>query len=551
MSEEEYEALLAKLDEDITSLTDEELTQLRDKITEHGRELKTQAAENPPSGDELEQLTKDADHLADALTRIAVEAEAREAAVAESAAKVDEAFKPFDEPEPEPVAEPEPEPVASVAAVARRRPLKAPAPEPVKPKVVVAAAVGEEGLGGAYDSPADVARAMWDAKRRGPNGSVTVARIPVDHGRELGRDEMTNWSLLTDLSRKTQEFRIMNPGLPLTAGGFCAEAEPVYEYFEAGSLDGILDVPATTAKRGRVTYPEIFNIRDVMVQSGVGWQTTSTMDHDGIEKPCYTIACGDGVTYDVDAYSTCLKMSNFDQQFWPERVTHVTGQAMIAHAHAVNLALLGLIAADARTATVVDGHTNGGTWVQFANSLVQHSSYIRSHYRLPLATVLEAAVPSFVRDALISDHVARAATTDYDKTAAMIDATIRSWGINPQWVYDWQELGSPNWPAQYNYLLFPAGVVQRLDGGTIDLGVTRDSTLNVANDACHWRGVVPDRCSRCTRDNLLRGRLVETASFVETVWRGRGFPIAPPPPTACHTAGGLVACRLCFAASPT
>ena len=38
------------------------------------------------------------------------------------------------------------------------------------------------------------------------------------------------------------------------------------------------------------------------------------------------------------------------------------------------------------------------------------------------------------------------------------------------------------WPATTSFLLFPAGGYVAGDGGTIDLGVIRDSTLNATND---------------------------------------------------------------------
>ena len=37
------------------------------------------------------------------------------------------------------------------------------------------------------------------------------------------------------------------------------------------------------------------------------------------------------------------------------------------------------------------------------------------------------------------------------------------------------------WPATTRMLIFPEGTFQFLDGGQLDLGVTRDSTLNAQN----------------------------------------------------------------------
>jgi hypothetical protein len=229
-------------------------------------------------------------------------------------------------------------------------------------------------------------------------------------------------------------------------------------------------------------YPEIFNIRDLQVENGIGWETTDTMDEDAVEKPCYTVDCGDGATFDVKAYSTCLTFSNFDSQFWPERVTHVNGQALIAHDHEVNLALITAIVADGRVEAAVDAHAGGGTWAQLSNSLALHGAYVRNRYRLPISSVLEAGIPAYVLDALVADQVARSSTLTPGMAIAEIEAALARMRINVQWLYDWQELGEANWPATYDYLLWPAGVIVQLSGGTLDLGVTRDSVTNVAND---------------------------------------------------------------------
>jgi hypothetical protein len=41
---------------------------------------------------------------------------------------------------------------------------------------------------------------------------------------------------------------------------------------------------------------------------------------------------------------------------------------------------------------------------------------------------------------------------------------------------------STKWPATVTFLSFVSGAYVSLDGGTIDLGVVRDSTLNATND---------------------------------------------------------------------
>jgi hypothetical protein len=86
-----------------------------------------------------------------------------------------------------------------------------------------------------------------------------------------------------------------------------------------------------------------------------------------------------------------------------------------------------------------------------------------------------------------------------------------------------QDLGPVNaWPSRVVSYLFPAGAFQFLDGGKLDLGIVRDSTLNAANDfmtfpetfeAVMFRGgealrinqaVTPTGISRAARDPMGR-----------------------------------------------
>ncbi|MCP4897315.1 MAG: major capsid protein [bacterium] len=486
---ERFEELLRQLEEDIASLSVDELTELRTEINAYGLELQDAEVEDET------QLLDDVKALAAAMATIDGELESRQAASEEAETARAEAFAAFEsedseaeteegttEEEPE-TEEPVVAAVPAISDVAARRPRRQPEPPAESdPEVVIAAAVGDDGMGVEFDQES-MAHAMFNAFRRGPaNGSQTVARMEVNNPYELGAIPEDNWSILQEIQRGAQRARQDTPLLPLSACGFCAPAEPRYTFFQQGSRDGIIDLPTATARRGQVAYPDIVDIRDLMVQEGIGFQSTAQMDCDEVDKVCYEVDCADGKTYAVDAYSTCLLYSNWDQQFWPERVSHITGQAMIANDHEVNLALILAIVGDTRTSTVIDAGLGGGTWVNFVQSLAIHGAYVRNFLRLPLTTILEAGIPSYVLDALVADQVSRSATVDLVLARAEVEAAIRRVGINPQWLYDWQELQSPNWPTDFDYLLWPAGTIVQLNGGSLDMGVTRDSELNKAND---------------------------------------------------------------------
>jgi hypothetical protein len=68
----------------------------------------------------------------------------------------------------------------------------------------------------------------------------------------------------------------------------------------------------------------------------------------------------------------------------------------------------------------------------------------------------------------------------------MVDAHFAARKVRAQFVHDYQPLYSvapaTDWPVTMDFLLYPAGGYVRGDGGTIDLGIVRDSVLNATND---------------------------------------------------------------------
>jgi hypothetical protein len=73
--------------------------------------------------------------------------------------------------------------------------------------------------------------------------------------------------------------------------------------------------------------------------------------------------------------------------------------------------------------------------------------------------------------------------------AAQLQAFFSARNINVTWTPDLNIVGAQaagtvlaHWPPTVNYLLYPEGTFIHLDGGELDLGVVRDSSLNLVND---------------------------------------------------------------------
>lgn len=493
---DEFADILQAIDEDkLEDLTEEQLSEAQTQIKAYGKELRQTKA----TGEDLEKLISDAEALASALEKIDGELERRETEAADAEEKKEKAFAAFDGPgdgdesddedaEEDAEASEEKVPVTAAAVVRTRGEIRKPAAaEPVedKPKALVAAAVGgEDKLGAVYDSQVDALSALWTASHRGLQGESAVLRIPIDTGTYLDGDRMDTFAKLRKLKEGVAQAR--SEMKPLVAAGFCAPVEPTYDYFQASSAAaGIIDLPEANARRGRISIPGEIGPVNLAGTAGIGTNYTAAQDQAGTEKNCFTVVCGDDDVFPVSATYTCLRFSNFDDVFYPERVAHVSAEALVVAAHNTNSRLIADIVTSPRTQFVNELEDLGGAWVNIVRSVSRVSHWYRERHKLPEDLTLELILPYWVRASLQADNTARQSTQapDLVVSAAEVSAELGDLNVNVQFVYDWQDQDQPGaFDGFASYLLFSPGSVVRLRGATLDMGVVRDSTLNVAND---------------------------------------------------------------------
>ena len=104
--------------------------------------------------------------------------------------------------------------------------------------------------------------------------------------------------------------------------------------------------------------------------------------------------------------------------------------------------------------------------------------------------MVEAVAPAWLKEAIRAD-IARQDFGGIGNAGLVSDATIRSWfaetGVSVRFLDFWQALtdaapGPLTWPTTVDVLYYTPGSYVQFDGGTLDLGVTRDSVLNSTND---------------------------------------------------------------------
>ncbi|WP_395160160.1 major capsid protein [Ilumatobacter sp.] len=269
----------------------------------------------------------------------------------------------------------------------------------------------------------------------------------------------------------------------VASGGFCTPSENMYELFSIESRDGLLDLPTMGVSRGGIKIPSYIGLSDV---SSALWTWTEATDitPGASVKACLQVPCPTWTDYRLIAEGLCLTAGNFMDKSYPEMLARTTDLAMTAHMHRVSAAHLAAIVAGATAVTVTSLPTDAAGDILSAVDL-QVADY-RSTFTMSPNAVLEAVFPTWVRGAIRSTLAARAGIGYFDVSDEDITRFFTIRGVRPQFVTGQDPITTGTaltaWPTTTTFLLFPAGGYVAGDGGTIDLGVVRDSTLNATND---------------------------------------------------------------------
>jgi hypothetical protein len=236
------------------------------------------------------------------------------------------------------------------------------------------------------------------------------------------------------------------------------------------------------------------SISSVFTQEGVAWEWTEA-DDEAVDdelpatwKPCFRIPCG---TFDEErlvGHGICITTGNLSEIAWAEQNARYIDLATATHAHVQNARRIARMVAESNAVTMGALVGAGLTGPVLGAIELQVLDY-RDKFRMDPMAVLEAVFPSWVYGAIRFDLSLRNGVNYFQVS----DQEIRGWftlrGVRPQFVQDWQPLQLSGgdgfreaYPTTLNFLLYAAGTFVLGRGGSIDLGVVRDSTLNAQND---------------------------------------------------------------------
>lgn len=356
-------------------------------------------------------------------------------------------------------------------------------------RVTAAADVPGVSIGSDFADLRTVADAIirrQDMLGKGRSGNIEMERLPVvqfnylDTLRQAGDDKMMNALMLREAGQ---------PDAMTASGGFCAPAEVVYSFVKVNTPTDLVQnwLPVVGAPRGSIEYPVSPDIRDAF-NDNVTRSYSNQDDINGTHKITAVIACPTFNTCTVGAQYVILQFGNFGTRAYPEWVEHWLGLSMDTHAHKVSQKLI-IQMVSLSNAAVAVGPNGGATGTLFGN-FAMAAADLRHDLRMGRDALLEIVVPAWTYDLIRSD-LARARKGTLE-TLSVSNAEINTWfaasNLVPRLVEDWQDIsgnaatGTSVWPSGLDFLLYPPGTFVKLDMGTLDLGVVRDSVLNATND---------------------------------------------------------------------
>jgi hypothetical protein len=337
-----------------------------------------------------------------------------------------------------------------------------------------------------------------------PSGTfdkVTLASSVLDFGDNVvGGGAQENFSILRRVSEGSATFRNELNSL-VASGGVCAPLEPDYDFFRlATEMDPVERCLGTVgAPRGGIRYIVPPDFRDAAPGVRV---TTEAEDAAGYvsqggptpDKPCVAVECPAIQECRVDAVSRCVTFGNLNYRVFPEQVEAFLSDLSVIFTETKEIFYLDAI--DAASTPVTAGPSPyGATRALVYDLLAAAANYRRRHHMAPDAT-LQVLLPSwvveFIKVDMVNDHSLGLSFVDRDMAA--INRFFAQANLDVCWYYDSatgagqafndiQVAGGINqWPDTLVSYMFAPGTFVRLDAGTLDVGLIRDSALNGTND---------------------------------------------------------------------
>lgn len=305
-----------------------------------------------------------------------------------------------------------------------------------------------------------------------------VASIPEDRVLDPG-----------DAFSNSEKIQAVTSDEAITAsGGWCAPLPVNYNIFGMGStVRPVRDsLPTFGATRGGIRFIKPPKLGDYADAIGV-WTAANDADpgSDGpATKPCLKVECAEEDESVLDAVTLCLEFGNLMTRAFPELIRRHNELALVQHARFAETRLLGQISAKS---TAVTSGFRLGVARDFLLAVGKASAAYRNRHRVSRTTPLRVIAPEWVLDAMREDLAQGLPGDRLAEADSIISGYLRARNVNITWhmedLFANQTAGAlVSFPDVIKWYIFAEGTFLRLDGGTLDLGVIRDSDLVGTND---------------------------------------------------------------------
>jgi hypothetical protein len=295
--------------------------------------------------------------------------------------------------------------------------------------------------------------------------------------RTLTNDAESNWAKIQAVTA---------PEALVASGGHVAPFEVKYDIFGIGTTARpVRDcLPKFQANRGGIRFvtPPVLS----SYANAVGVWTNAVDTNPGTDtKLSLTVAAAAETTVATDAVTLQMQFGNLATRAYPELIARHNELGLIQHAREAEQNLMSKIgtASTAITSTSLIGFGR-----DFLVQLGRAAAAYRSRHRLETDAPLRAIIPGWVKDAMVADLTIAMPGDNTLNAYAEIDGYAASRGVNLCTSLDATVFGSQGtaamleFPDSFVWYLFAEGSFLFLDGGTLDLGIVRDSTLVGTND---------------------------------------------------------------------
>ncbi len=287
---------------------------------------------------------------------------------------------------------------------------------------------------------------------------------------------------------------VAGPEALVASGGHAAPFEVKYDIYSIGSttVRPVRDaLPRFQADRGGIRFvtPPSFASGDYANSVGI-WTAAVDAAPYANTKTSLTVTAAQENTVSTDAVTLQLQFGNLMTRAYPELIARHNELALVQHAREAEDNLLSKISAGSTAVTTTNLIGFGR---DFLVQVRRASTAYRSRHRIDPQSRLKLIIPNWVYDAMAADL---ALSMPGDGTLSVSKSEIDGYlaNLNVDVVAHFDDSSANGvfgaqgaaalleFPDTFKWYLFAEGTFLFLDGGTLDLGIIRDSSLVGTND---------------------------------------------------------------------